>query len=225
VWLQPSGERFLLPCYHPRSVQIEAQPAAFPRPWRTIWFSPRRTIRALLDAEVRPSLVPVVALAALHQALAAILNVMGPDGTVLASRATMPVAVGVLQLVFGVLVGPFILAFTGGWFGGEADPGEIRQSVAWSYAPLAIANIVLVPMLALSAAIRQDGLAGVETGASQLGAALMLLGTVALYFVALGWAIALQVATLAEVQRFSILRAIASLTILAVPLLILSALL
>jgi hypothetical protein len=167
-----------------------------------------------------------VGLAALHQALAAILNVMGPDGSVLASRATMPVVVSVLQLIFGVLVGPFILAFTGGWFGGEADPDEIRQSVAWSYAPLAVSNIFLIPMLALlSATSARDDPADVEMSALQLGAALMLLGTIALYFVAIGWALVLQIATLAEVQRFSVLRAIGSLTILAVPLLILGALL
>lgn len=174
---------------------------------------------------MRPSLVPVVALAALHQGLAAVLNVMGPGGTVSAGRATMPVMVSVLQIVFGVLVGPFILAFTGGWFGGEADPDEIRQSVAWSYAPLAVATIFLIPMLALSAALPQGDPADLEMDASQIGVALMLLGAFALYVVAIGWAFVLQVATLAEVQRFSVLRAIGSLTILAVPLLILGALL
>ena len=196
-----------------------------PRPWRTIWFSPRRTIRAIVEAEVRPSWVPVVALAALHQVLAAILGAMGPDGTITTARATMPAVVGGLQMIFGVLVGPFILAFTSGWFGGQADPDDIRQSVAWSYAPLAVATIFLMPILAASTSLRQADIAGNVMTASQIGAALIALGALVLYFAAIAWALVLQVVTLAEVQRFSILRAIGSLTILLVPLLLLKAIL
>jgi hypothetical protein len=37
--------------------------AAVPTPWRTIWFSPRITIRRLIEADVRSSWVPVIVLA------------------------------------------------------------------------------------------------------------------------------------------------------------------
>ena len=199
---------------------LQATPA--PRPWRTIWFSPRRTIRALVDADVRPSWVPVVALAVLHQVLASILGVMAPDGTISSARATMPAIIGGLQVIFGVLVGPFILAFTGGWFGGDADPDEIRQSVAWSYAPVAVATIFPVLIFALNTSLPRESIAAGEVTASGIGVALILLGSIVVYFAVLVWAVVLQVATLAEVQRFSILRAIGSLLILFIPLLLLS---
>jgi hypothetical protein len=194
-----------------------------PRPWRTIWFSPRRTVRALVEAETRPSWVPVVALAALHQGASGVLGNPAPDGTISISSAAMPAVLGVLQVIFGVLVGPFILAFTGGWFGGDADPDEIRQSVAWSYAPFAIATIVLLPMIVLSDSVPQGDLADAELMASQMIGALILLGAFLIYLAALAWTLVLQVVTLAEVQRFSIPRAIGSLVILLVPLLLLSA--
>lgn len=48
--------------------------------------------------------------------------------------------------MFGVLVGPFLLAFAGEWFGGEADPGDIRQAIAWGYAPFAVAGLCWIPL-------------------------------------------------------------------------------
>ena len=64
-----------------RSVTPEVLDAApvTARPWRTIWFSPRRTMRELLASEVRPGWTLVVGLAALHGALAT-LGGLAPEG-------------------------------------------------------------------------------------------------------------------------------------------------
>jgi hypothetical protein len=102
---------------------------AVPSPWLTTWFSPRRTIRRIIEAEAPPSWWPVIALAVLGQVIA--LTEFNPDHSVNVSNSAMPVALGALQTIFSVLVGPFLLAFAGGWLGGEADPGEIRQAIAW----------------------------------------------------------------------------------------------
>src|SRR5687768_14341988 len=95
------------------------------RPWRTIWFSPRRTMRELLASDVRPAWTLVVSLAALHGALATLAG-LAARGELSVGQAAMPTIIGVLQVFFGVLIGPFLLAFSGGWFGGQADPDEIR---------------------------------------------------------------------------------------------------
>ena len=42
----------------PASAVSELALASAPNPWRTIWFSPRRTIRELRAADTRPSWVP-----------------------------------------------------------------------------------------------------------------------------------------------------------------------
>src|SRR5215203_1526674 len=108
-----------------------------PSPWRTLWFSPRLTMRRIADNEIASTWWPVIALASLGQAAAML--AFDPDGSLSINRSFMPVTIGLAQTIFGVLVGPFLLAFVGSWFGGEADPSEIRHAVAWGYAPLAAA--------------------------------------------------------------------------------------
>lgn len=188
-------------------------------PWRTIWFSPRRTIRRIVDAEVRPSWVPVIALAALHQAILS-LEIDPAEGTLSLARSAVPVTVSVLQLIFGVLVGPFLLAFVGGWLGGEADPAEIRQSAAWSHLPLAVSTACWIPIVAVYGWNTLG-----QNFAPDAAHQWLILVVGLLMFAAMVWTIVLQIVTLAEVQRFSIVRALASIIILVVPVLLLGALL
>ena len=190
------------------------------RPWRTIWFSPRRTMRELLASEVRPGWALVVGLATLHGALAT-LGGLAAKGDLSLNVAFMPTIIGALQVVFGVLVGPFLLAFSGGWFGGQADPEEIRQSVAWSYAPVAVTAACWIPVLLVGG----DPVVAVQADAPSAATvvkALLLLGATFVYVAALVWAFVLEVITLAEVQHFSVPRALGSIIVWMVPLLVLA---
>jgi hypothetical protein len=177
-----------------------------------MWFSPRQTIRRIVDAEVRPAIGMVIALAALHQAFHA-LPPDPADGTSYVALATMPVVVSILQLVYSVLVGPFLIAFVSGWLGGEADASDIRQAVAWSYVPSAVGALAWPPIFLLS---------GIPDAAPQTAAEWAALPFALAGLVTLLWTLVLEVITLAEVQRFSILRAIACLVILLLPALLFS---
>jgi hypothetical protein len=192
------------------------------RPWRTIWFSPRRTMRELLAAEMRPGWTLVVGLAALHGALAT-LGGLAAKGELSFNMAAMPTIVGVLQVVFGVLVGPFLLAFSGGWFGGQADPEEIRQSLAWSYAPFAVTAVCWIPVIqaggGAAAPVQVDA-----PSASMVLKAVLLLAVTLVHVAALAWTFVLQVITLAQVQHFSVSRSLGSIVIWMIPLLLLSVL-
>jgi hypothetical protein len=134
----------------------------------------------------------------------------------------MPTIIGVLQVIFGVLVGPFLLAFSGGWFGGQADPEEIRQSLVWSYAPFAVTAVCWVPLLAGGGAIAT--VPGEVPSAAIVVKALLLLAVTLVYVAALVWTFVLQVITLAEVQHFSVPRSLGSIVVWMIPLLLLSAL-
>ena len=182
--------------------------------WRTVWFSPRRTIRAIVDAIERPSIVSVVALAS----IAAALSGLEPDetGAISAAASTMPVIVGGLRLVFGVIIGPFILAFVGTMLGGEADPTDLRPAVAWSYVPTVAGLVFLILML--------TSLPGAaQTAAEELSGAAVVafVGAIGIVACAL-WSIVLLVAMVAEVQRFSVLKAIANVALPAAPILLLT---
>ena len=192
------------------------------RPWRTIWFSPRRTMQELLASEVRPGWTLVVGLAALHGALAT-LGGLAANGELSFNLAAMPTIIGVLQVVFGVLVAPFLLAFSGGWFGGQADPEEIRQALAWSYAPLAVTAVCWIPvMLAGGGAVAPVPVDA--PSASMALKALLLLAVTLVYVAALLWTFVLQIITIAEVQHFSIPRSLGSIVVWMMPLLLLSVL-
>jgi hypothetical protein len=199
--------------------EIPDTPPVAARPWRTIWFSPRRTIRELLASEVRPGWTLVVGLAALHGALATLAG-LAAKGDLSFNTATMPTVIGALQVVFGVLVGPFLLAFSGGWFGGQADPEEIRQSLAWSYAPLAVTAVFWIPVL-LAGGGAIDPVHPDEPSVSVVLKALLLLAATFVYVAASVWTIVLQVITVAEVQHFSIARSFGSIVVWMLPLLLL----
>jgi len=189
------------------TIAVAAPPQS---PWRTIWFSPRRTIRRIVDAEVRPTWWPVVALSALGQAVAAL--AFDPDGSLSLSNSFMPVTIGIAQAIFGVLVGPFLLAFVGGWLGGDADPADIRQAVVWGNVPFAVAAVGWIPLAlwfkgSLSNPDAEIPLAVVPV--------MLALG------IAAEWSVVTQIVALAEVQRFSVWRAIASVLILMIPMLLL----
>ena len=110
-----------------------------PSPWRTIWFSPRITIRQLIDADVRPSWVPVIVLA-LPALMLDYLDTFWSKP----SHEDYPISQAVFFFVTGhifyLVVGPFLLAFVGRWRGGSTSAGCIRQAIIWSYLPVAAAS-------------------------------------------------------------------------------------
>lgn len=198
------------------AVDVEVASSPGSSPWRTVWFSPRLTIRRVLATEPRPSWTGIIALAALHQIFAS-LQVDPVEGTFSVSRSAMPAIIGAVQIVFGVLVGPFLLAVAGSWLGGEADPDDIRHAVAWSYVPHAIFGLLWIPtLIAFGGPLADVTPAGTAQWIAVLLALVIFAGTV--------WSLVLEVIMIAEVQRFAIWRAIVSIVILLIPLFLLSAL-
>jgi hypothetical protein len=174
-----------------------------------MWFAPRVTVRRLIEAQEGPSWVPVVALAAVNQGFAWVQN--HPQ---FASRggvetvAAFALFFGAVMLLYSVLVGPFMLAFIGGWLGGDGDPVDIRQAMAWSLVRQALAAPLWILLLAAygrKAFHPQD--------LPPMALPLLLLITMAAF-----WTLPLQVAGLAEALRFSIWRALLSILILSLPL-------
>lgn len=192
-----------------QSTPVDAVTTAAPpplSPWLSIWFSPRRTIRRIVDSEERPNWWPVIALVVFGQLF--VDARFDSAGALNLSGSLTPVIVGALQTVLSVSVGPFVLAFVGSWLGGEADPRDIRQAVAWSYVPFAVGGLVAIPLVFTNDASP----VAVLLAAGSLGIAAMLCAF---------WTIVTLVITTAELQRFSIPRSIASNVIPLAPILLL----
>jgi Yip1-like protein len=180
-----------------------------------MWFAPRVTVRRLIETEERPSWVPVVALAGINQGFVWLQNhsQFAFRGGV-ETAAGFALFFGAVTLVYSVLVGPFLLAFVGGWLGGDGDPVDIRQAVAWSLVPQAVAAPLWIPLLAAYG----------RNAFNPQGLPLMALALVFLIAIAAFWTLPLQVAGLAEALRFSIWRALLSIFILSLPLFVFGAL-
>lgn len=180
-----------------------------PSPWRTVWLAPRATIRRIVDAETPPNWWPVVALASFVNAIVSL--GFDQDGAISASRSFVPVSLAILQTVGPVLIAPFIYAFVGERLGGNADASEIRQALAWSLVPFAVIGLCWIPLV-----VFYGNVADPTVEVPGPAALLLLLG-----FAGVVWGFVVQVIMLAEVQRFSIARAIANIAIIMVPLLLL----
>lgn len=178
-------------------------------PWRTIWFSPRRTIRGILEAEVRPSWVPVVALAMLD----AILQIANLAGTRLIGWRLwlLAVVVAVCAMVMSIGLGPPVLSWHGRWRGGVGTTRDIRQSMAWSYAPLAVTAACWIPLWVATGGASYD----YGSDLHPVIRAVTLPLYVAADLVAPIWAVGLAAVMLAEVQRYSIWRALDGLVLVA----------
>lgn len=194
-----------------------------PNPWRTVWFSPRRTIREIVAAEERPNWIPVVVLTALVAGARA-LQVEPAEGTISGSRSMMPLIISMAQVVFGVLVGPFLLAFVGGWLGGEADPDELRHVVVWSQLPNIAAAAITLPVMLMMFGARALAPATLTADGLSMWPALAVIVLALVEIGAVCWGFVLHTGMLAEVQRFSVWRALLSIIILLIPLLLMGAL-
>lgn len=189
-------------------------------PWVTMWFMPRVTVRRLIDAEEKPSWIPVVTLAGIHQSLQWLQTHHGfTSGSDAVTALVFALLFGGAALVYSVLIGPFLLAFVGGWLGGTGDADDIRQAVAWSYVPTGAATALWIPVLAAYGwrAFSADL-------APRSPAQWIVLPVLLAISAAAIWTLLLQIGGLAEAQRFSIVRAVLSILILSVPLLLLGAL-
>ncbi len=111
----------------PARPQTEGIDPAFQNPFLTIWTRPRTTIRGIVDTD---SSFHVTSLAA----VGGILNVLDraaqrSAGDQLPFFAILGIAIvlGPMLGVVGLMVGGWILGWTGRWLGGHARPEEMRQ--------------------------------------------------------------------------------------------------
>lgn len=203
----------------PVAVDGTALPAlAHKSPWQTMWFSPRITVRRLIDDDPPRSWFAVVFFAGLSQAISSLDGrydqlIAGPGAVIIVA------ALNIVMLPFGVVVGSILVAFVGGKLGGKGDADDVRQAVAWSLVPIAASCVLWIPLVAaFGLDIFRPNPPGPETVLQWMTFPLMLvIGVTAL------WSAVLSIPCVAEAMRISLLRAFAVFVILALPLFVLAA--
>jgi hypothetical protein len=163
--------------------------------------------------EQRPSWIPVVALAGINSSFILLINQSGdaraPSG--------LPSFQGGLQLVYGVLISPFIIALVGGWLGAEGDADDVRLAVSWGYVPLAATVILWLRLFAAYGwdAVRLETPPPTTAQAGLMGTLYLPIGLAPLY------SYILQLGGIAAALRTSLWRALIILIIPLVPLILL----
>jgi hypothetical protein len=181
-------------------VQSRAAAAEVPaelNPWRTIWFSPRVTVRYLIDAEEPPGWVPVFALGT----IGSLLDTVNTWWHASAGQLFQNLALATLFGILGIWLGPVFMAFYGRRRGGVGRSNQIRVAYAWSSVPIVVGAVGWLPLWLA-------GGVGYEMNApgdsSTLGLDLIHFGILATFV----WNLVILVAGIAEIHRFSVWRAI-----------------
>jgi Yip1-like protein len=195
--------------------QIEASPAHtvadLVTPWFTICFSPRATIRGIVDSDPRRFAVGIAwiagALAALDLEIQFnsgqappnipefVTNWLGSMGSF--GLAGLAFSLGVLGVAMLFLLG-FLYRWSGGVLGGTATAVEVRAALAWTQAPAIYVTIlgVVIAILSPEAAPREPG--------APPDIPWWLVVRALLGF----WVFVISLKTLGEVHRFSAWRAL-----------------
>ncbi len=171
-----------------------------------MWYAPRAAMRRVLDGGGRSAWGLAVFLG-VSQALdqAARLD--------LGNRHGLP-AILLGAAVGGAVAGPAfvlvaapLLRWTGSWLGGRARAAEVRAALTWGQIPTVSAMPLWVPVL-LAGGVQ---VFRSEPDVPDAAASMTILACGLAMAVAAVWGVVTSVACLAEAQRFSISRALASL--------------
>ncbi|RMH14511.1 MAG: hypothetical protein D6701_11215 [Gemmatimonadetes bacterium] len=169
-------------------------------PLAEIWFAPRTTVRWVVRHDPNYLVIPLAVVAGVAGGVWNAVGLgLGPGGTFLLASAAglMGGAWGVASLY---LTG-WALRVTGRWLGGQATPEEMRAAIAWGGVPAATALVLFVPALAADTLLS----GGAQLAAlASIGVAQMVLGV---------WSLVTLTAAIAEVQRFSAMRAFVNLAL------------
>ncbi len=193
-------------------------------PWLTMWTAPRETLREILEAYPEQRVLLLAILAGIAWAFhAAVAQHIGRWNNLWVILLFCVIGGAVLGGVIGIYVGSYLLWRSGRWLGGLASLQQIRIAMVWAFVPLIWSAILYLPLLVL------EGKELFVRGALPTTAnPLLIFALLTLSFVqwtAYVWHKVVIVLCLAEVQKFSIWKAVANVllgwAIVGVPIIIL----
>jgi len=180
-------------------------------PWLTMWASPKSTIRSIVDYNpnfrlfILSTIYGFVSLISSSQSFAI--------GETINFYLVLLLCL-ILAPIWGYIIfsiSSFFVYFTGKWIKGQAKYKEVRAAIAWSNIPM-IGNIVLWVVLFII--FKQDILKNFPGSFAITNSQRGILFAILLSQLILSiWFLVLYVNSLAEVQRFSVGKAILNIII------------
>lgn len=164
----------------------------------SLWFAPRRTLRAVLDAGDRRAVLPLAALLGVSQALDQAANHDAGARASLPAILAAGIASGAVAGILVLFLAGWLLRWTGSWLGGRASAADVRTALAWGQVPAVSALPLWVPVILAGG--REVFRAAPELSAS--ATATVLACGIAMAGAAL-WGAVTSVLCVSEAHRFS----------------------
>lgn len=176
------------------------------RPWLTIWTTPRRTIREIVDHDPRYGVLLIYWLAT----TATLLGLL--SGTNTGERQSV-VFIFALAGLAGAVLGPLclyvrgaIFCWTGKWFGGCAPASHVRAAIAWSHVPyLCSWGVKLIQVPVFGAIVFTRGGAFATAYPDHLW---LVDAQTTIQWAVAAWGVVVSLLCMAEVQKYSLVRAL-----------------
>lgn len=210
----------------PAEVPPEAPEDSWLSPFRTIWTSPRKTIRQIVATDPELHVLLLIGLAGMSESLDRASTRFAGDKMPLGVILAVACVFGPLGGLFGMWIYSHLIRISGNWLEGRGDYEEIKSAIAWSSVPHVTGLAIWIALILLLG----HELFTKET--PYLDAhptlALVVLALFLAQMVLALWSMVLLCNTVAEVQGYrSAWRGLANLflagALLAVPLFILGA--
>lgn len=175
-------------------------------PWFSMWLHPRRTIRQIVETNPERLVLSLAAVGGFVEGLTNMASDSKGDDMSLRAILLATLIVGPIMGIVGLWVGGFLLRWTGGWIGGQADARRIRATLAWANVPLVWSLLLWIPAILLF------GLELFTEATPVLDASAQLAGLHLVFSVGIGiislWSFVAFLHALGEVQGFSAWRSL-----------------
>ena len=119
------------------------------RPFRSIWTSPRLTVRKIVSTHPELHVLMLICLAGVGKTLDRASMRNAGDALPLAVILAMACVLGPLGGLFSLWVGSHLIRWTGTWIGGTAPREHIKTAMAWASVPSVFALTLWIPQLVL----------------------------------------------------------------------------
>lgn len=179
--------------------------------WLSIWVNPRATIRRIVIEDPNKNLWTLAAIYGFSSLLNSFQSLA--LGTMMGIIPIFLIAL-ILSPIWGYIVfnvWSWVISFTGRWLKGQGDFQSIRAAYAWSCVPILITDVLWIfTIIVFGTSLF---IPVVSDAVLPTGLAMLLLSVAFIKVVLSIWSLVIYLNALAEVQQFSIFRAIGNVII------------
>ena len=174
-------------------------------PWVSIWTQPRATIQQIVDSDPGQSVLILAGISGFVSTLDSVRDTGLGDGIPWFYIVLICALIGSLLGIAGLYVFSFLLHWTGKWLDGRASQPFIRAAGAWAQVPIIWGLFLWVPLIALFGQdLFRSGSFGLESNPF-----FPYLFPIVSTGIVLGvWSLVLSLHCLAQVQGFSVWKAL-----------------